>query len=371
MPPTVRLLLFSLLCLLFGGGCVGATDLDAIEVPPGFSISIYADNLADARSMALSPSGILFVGTRREGKVYALLDSNGDKRADKVFIIASGLNMPNGVAFRNGSLYVAEVNRLLRFDRIEEKLDDPGEPVVIYGDLPKDRLHGWKYLRFGPDGLLYVQVGAPCNICNPGDPYAALLRMRPDGSAREIFARGIRNTVGFDWHPETKELWFSDNGRDWLGDDLPPDELNRAPVPNLHFGFPYLHGSKVKDPEFGNQADDLILTPPAFEFHAHVAPLGIQFYTGTRFPQKYRNQLFVAQHGSWNRSVKIGYRVMAVFIDKNKVTGSEVFADGWLAGGRVSGRPVDLEMLPDGSLLVSDDMAGAIYRIAFRNPDIK
>jgi len=365
---TVRIPLFSLLFLFFSGVCDGAVNLGAIKVPPGFSISIYADNLTDARSMALSPSGTLFVGTRGEGKVYALRDSDGDMRADKVFLIASGLNMPNGVAFRNGSLYVAEVNRLLRFDRIEEKFVDPGEPIVIYDDLPKDRLHGWKYINFGPDGLLYVPMGAPCNICNPGDPYAALLRMRPDGTRREIFARGIRNTVGFDWHPETKELWFSDNGRDWLGDDLPPDELNRAPVPHLHFGFPYLHGSRVKDPEFGNQADDLTFTPPAFEFHAHVAPLGIEFNTGTMFPEKYRNQLFVAQHGSWNRSVKIGYRVMVVFIDKNKVIGSEVFARGWLSKGRVSGRPVDLEMLPDGSLLVSDDMNGTIYRIAYRNP---
>ncbi|MEJ2688824.1 MAG: sorbosone dehydrogenase family protein [Deltaproteobacteria bacterium] len=342
-----------------------AVNLDEIRLPAGFSISIYADNLPDARSLALSPSGTLFIGSRGEGKVYAVQDTNHDNRADRTYIIASGLNMPNGVAFRNGALYVAEVSRLLRFDAIEAHLDNPGRPTVVYDDLPTDRHHGWKYINFGPDGRLYIPVGTPCNICEVKDPYGTILRMQPDGSQREVFARGIRNSVGFDWNPLTGVLWFTDNGRDWLGDNLPPDELNRAPRAGLHFGFPYLHGRAVADPEFGRQGKDIVKTPPAYEFEAHVAPLGIQFYTGTMFPAKYRNQLFVAQHGSWNRSTPVGYRVVIVFIENGKATGCQVFADGWLRGDRASGRPVDLEVMADGALLISDDRAGLIYRVAY------
>ena len=293
-------LLFLLLPAI--GSCAQAIDLREITLPAGFHIAVYADQLEDARSLAISPAGTLFVGTRKEGKVYAVRDSDGDKRADRISVIAAGLNMPNGVAFRDGALYVAEVNRLLRYDDIEMHLENPGRPVVVYDDLPTDAHHGWKYIGFGPDGLLYVPVGAPCNICDAGDPYAALRRMLPDGGQREIFARGIRNTVGFDWHPVTGQLWFTDNGRDWLGDDLPPDELNVAPSPNLHFGYPYLHGREVRDPDFGSRGKDVAVTAPALEFPAHVAALGVEFYTGAMFPEKYRNQMFVAQHGSWNRS---------------------------------------------------------------------
>ena len=348
-----------------------AVELDHIRLPAGFSIGIYADGLDDARSMALSPSGTLFVGSRGAGKVYAVQDTDGDKKADRTHVVAAGLNMPNGVALRQGALYIAEINRLLRFDDIETHLDRPGQPTVIYEDLPSDRHHGWKYIHFGPDDRLYVPVGAPCNICQVKDPYGTILSMRADGSDRKVFARGIRNSVGFDWHPVTGTLWFTDNGRDWLGDNLPPDELNRAPQAGLHFGYPYLHGRAVADPEFGKKGQDIKKTPPALEFEAHVAALGVQFYTGSMFPAKYRNQLFVAQHGSWNRSTPIGYRLVSVFIDDGRVTDYQVFADGWLREGRASGRPVDLEVMADGSLLVSDDRAGVIYRITYHQKSVE
>ncbi len=341
--------------------------VEKIKLPSGFTISIYTGDVPGARSMALSPAGTLFVGTRDEGKVYAIRDLNHDGRADQVIIIARGLNMPNGVAFRDGALYVAEVSRVLRFDNIEARLENPPQPVVVNDSFPRDRHHGWKFIRLGPDGKLYVPVGAPCNICEPGDErYASILRMNPDGSGLEVFARGIRNTVGFDWHPGTRELWFTDNGRDMLGDDRPPDELNYAPQKGMHYGFPYCHGSNIADPEFGRKHNCSEFTPPAIELGPHVASLGMRFYTGTMFPPEYRNQIFIAEHGSWNRTRPIGYRVTLVQLQGNRAVKYEVFAEGWLEGERPWGRPVDVQVMPDGALLVSDDYAGAIYRIAYR-----
>ncbi len=344
-----------------------ALPLEKIQLPPGFKISIYAREVPNARSMTLSPGGILFVGTRRAGKVYAVIDRDKDYRADEVLTIASGLNMPNGVAFRNGALYVAEVSRVLRFDNIEARLRNPPRPVIVNDSFPTDRHHGWKFIRFGPDSMLYVPVGAPCNVCEREDPrYASIMRMNPDGTGLEIFAHGVRNTVGFDWHPVTKELWFTDNGRDWMGDDLPPDELNYAPHKGMHFGFPYCHGKNIPDPEFGKKRGCADFTPPAMELGPHVAALGMRFYTGNMFPKEYRNQIFIAEHGSWNRSVPIGYRITLVRLKDNKAVSYEVFAEGWLQGKRAWGRPVDLEVMPDGSLLVSDDRAGVIYRIFYQ-----
>jgi len=346
-------------------GCSKALPLDSIRLPPGFRIAVYASGVPGARSMVLGTHGTLFVGTRNRGKVYAVLDRDGNHQADKVFTIAEGLNMPNGVAFRNSSLYVAEVNRILRFDRIEEKLEMPGKPVTVIDTFPTDRSHGWKFIRFGPDGLLYVPIGAPCNICDPGDPYASIHRLQPDGTGLEVFARGVRNTVGFDWHPETGELWFTDNGRDWLGDDLPPDELNLAPRPGLHFGYPAWHGKDVRDPEYGDRMGKEAFVPPALELEAHVAPLGMRFYTGTMFPVRYQNQIIIAEHGSWNRSVPVGYRLVLVRLAGNRVIDHEIFAEGWLRNGGAWGRPVDVLVLSDGSLLTSDDKAGVIYRISY------
>lgn len=348
------------------GATRGDLPLERIRVPAGFSISLFSGNVPGARSLAFGDRGTLFVGTRDQGVVYALRDVNGDGRADETRVIARGLDLPNGVAFRDGSLYVAEVSRVIRFDRIEESLDAPPRYVVVNASFPKDRHHGWKFIRFGPDGMLYVPVGAPCNVCEPPDDrYAAILRMQPDGTGLEVFARGVRNTVGFDWHPRTGELWFTDNGRDLLGDNTPPDELNRAPVPGLHFGFPYLHGKSVRDPQFGAGRDLAKFTLPEIELGPHVASLGMRFYTGTVFPAEYREQIFIAEHGSWNRSTPIGYRISLVRLRDGHAVSYETFAEGWLQGRTAWGRPVDVLVHPDGSLLVSDDQAGAIYRIAY------
>lgn len=343
--------------------------LQNIKLPSGFEISIFAENVTNARSLVLSDAQTLFVGTRNEGKVYAI-KHNGIK-AQKIYTLASGLNRPNGVAFRNGSLYVAEVNRILRYDNIEANLENPPQPVVVTDQYPKDTAHGWKFIRFGPDGLLYVPIGAPCNICEPGDPYASITRIdvdKPNPKA-EIFARGIRNTVGFDWHPKTGELWFTDNGRDHLGDDLPPEELNRASKAGQHFGYPYCHGGDIPDPDFGKKRKCEEFTPPEVKFLAHSAALGIRFYTGTSFPAEYVNQAFVAQHGSWNRSKKSGYTLLSIHypVKADEKPSYKIFAEGWLnADDSVWGRPVDVLQLADGSLLVSDDYAHVIYRIVYK-----
>jgi glucose/arabinose dehydrogenase len=365
--------LIILLPFLWGISCAPAKNkkgvyLGDITLPPGFSINIYATNVENARSLVLGDSGTLFVGTRSAGKVYAVLDRNHDARADEVITIAEGLNMPNGVAFRDGSLFVAEVNRVLRYDRIESRLKNSPKPVIVTDSFPKDPHHGWKFIRFGPDGKLYVPVGAPCNVCERINPiYASITRLNTDGSIPEIFAHGVRNTVGFDWHPNTGELWFTDNGRDWLGDDLPPDELNRASQKGMHFGFPYCHGGTIADPEFGSKRKCEEFVPPSIALGPHVAALGMRFYTGTMFPDLYRNQIFIAEHGSWNRTSPIGYRISLVRLLGNQAISYDVFVEGWLKNGSAWGRPVDVLVMPDGALLVSDDRAGVIYRISYNN----
>jgi len=344
----------------------GATEtrLETIRLPPGFRIATYAE-APNARSMTIGEKGTLFVGTRK-GEVYAVLPGETAEGTHRVLTIARNLRSPNGVAFRGSALYVAEIHRILRYDGIESRLSSPPAPVVVSASFPKDEHHGWKFIRFGPDGMLYIPVGAPCNICERDDPrYAAIHRMRPDGTGMELFASGVRNTVGFDWSPDTSELWFTDNGRDRMGDDRPPDELNRAPGKGLHFGFPYVHGKNLPDPEFGARGKPAGFTPPEWELPAHVASLGMRFYTGRMFPPGYRGQVFIAEHGSWNRSKPIGYRISRVRLQGNRAAGYEVFADGWLQGGRAWGRPVDVQVMPDGSLLVSDDTAGMIYRISW------
>ena len=343
-----------------------AQQLDEIRLPPGFRISVYASNVVNARSMVLSPNGTLFVGSRNAGNVYAVLDRDKDNAADEVITVARGLDSPNGVALRDGALYVAEVNRVLRYDNIEANLRNAPPPVVVNDGFPSDRSHGWKFIRFGPDDMLYVPVGGPCNACKRDDErYASIMRMKPDGTGLEVFASGVRNTVGFDWHPETRELWFTDNGRDLLGDDLPPDELNHAPEAGMHFGFPYCHGGDIPDPDFGDERKCEEFTAPAMKLGPHVAALGMRFYTGSMFPDQYRNQIFIAEHGSWNRSTPIGYRITLVRVENGQAKSYEVFAEGWLQGGSAWGRPVDVLVMPDGSILVSDDRAGMIYRIDY------
>ena len=339
--------------------------LGDIRLPPGFVIETYA-RVPGARSLALGSGGTVFVGSLQGGRVHAVRPPV-DGRPPRVTVLAEGLRAPNGVAFRDGALYVAEISRILRYDDVEKRLDERPKPVIVSDRFPSDQHHGWKYIAFGPDGWLYVPVGAPCNVCEPDpDRYALLARIRPDGSGYEVFARGIRNTVGFDWHPETRELWFNDHGRDHLGDDLPSCELNHAPRVGLHFGFPYCHQGDTPDPEFGARRSCGEFVPPAWKLGGHVAPDGLRFYTGTQFPPEYRHRAFIAQHGSWNRSRKSGYRVVSAEIRDGRVVRVEPFAEGWLQGERHWGRPVDLLVMPDGSLLVSDDHAGAIYRISHR-----
>jgi glucose/arabinose dehydrogenase len=341
--------------------------LDRIKLPAGFRIDVYATGVENARSMALSPGGTLFVGTREDGRVYAIVDRNKDQRGDQVLTLAKGLNMPNGVAFRDGALYVAEISRVLRFDDIEDRLTSPPKPVVITDSLPTEKHHGWKFIAFGPDGMLYVPVGGPCNSCERKDPrFGSITRMKPDGSGAEVYAHGVRNSVGFDWHPRTGALWFTDNGRDLLGDDVPPDELNRATGPGQHFGFPYCFGGSIADPEFGGKRPCSEFRAPEMKLGAHVASLGMRFYTGRMFPAEYHNQIFIAEHGSWNRSRKSGYRITLVRLEGDRAVKYEPFGEGWLQGQDEWGRPVDVLVMPDGALLVSDDRAGAIYRISYR-----
>jgi glucose/arabinose dehydrogenase len=339
--------------------------LDRIKLPPGFTIEQVAQ-VPQARAMAWGARGTLFVGSKGD-KVFAVtLPATGGARAGDVRVVAKDLSMPVGVAFRDGALYVSSIDRVVRLDDIERRLDSPPSPIVVSDRFPSDRHHGWKFIAFGPDGKLYVPVGAPCNVCDR-DGYASIMRMNPDGSGLEVVARGVRNTVGFDWHPQTRELWFTDNGRDMLGDDLPPDELNRLAKSGQHYGFPYCHGGSIADPEFGRSGNCGDFVPPVQNLGPHVAALGMRFYTGSQFPAEYRNQIFIAEHGSWNRSRKIGYRVSLVKIDaEGRAAAYLPFAEGWLDGERSWGRPADVLVAPDGSLLVSDDQAGAIYRIRHR-----
>jgi glucose/arabinose dehydrogenase len=357
-----RLIVFTLMA--FGWLAQAAADslpIAGLKLPPGFEIELFA-RVPNARQMALGKT-TLFVGSMRAGKVYAI----PLKGARKPVVIADGLNMPVGVAFRDGDLYVSAVSRILRLRNIESRLKLPPRPEVVSNAFPGDTHHGWKFIAFGPDGKLYVPVGAPCNICEPDpDRYAAITRLDVSSGKIEVMARGVRNTVGFDWQPQSGELWFTDNGRDWLGDDAPPDELNRLGQPGQHFGYPYCHGGTIADPEFGQARRCAEFVPPVQNLGAHVASLGMRFYTGTAFPARYRNAIFIAEHGSWNRSSKSGYRVGVVRLQGNRPVSYEAFVSGWQQGESAWGRPADVLVMPDGSLLVSDDHAGAIYRVVYR-----
>ncbi len=344
--------------------------LRKIKLPPGFNISLFASHLIHPRQMCIAPSGTVFLGTMegKNGVVYALPDKNHDGVADEAIIIARDLFQPNGVALKDGNLYIAEINRITRLDDIENHLKNPPKLQVVAGNLPDKTHHGWKYIRIGPDGRLYVPQGAPCNVCEPEPGFGMLSSMKADGTDRQIIARGIRNTVGFDWDPLTKKLWFTDNGRDMLGDDKPPDELNCMIAPGMHFGFPYRWGDNQPDPQYGSKAPTgVTFTPPAMCLGPHVASLGMRFYNGANFPKEYNHKIFIAEHGSWNRSKKIGYRVTMVTVDGDKAIKYEPFATGWLndATQEVLGRPVDIGITQDGAMLVSDDYSGNIYRISY------
>lgn len=331
--------------------------LEKIKLPDGYKIEVYADNIENARAMDFAEDRTLFVGSRNAGNVYAIKDG-------QVLLIDKGLAMPSGLDYYEGDLYVGAISTIYRYPGILTNLENPKREVVTQM-FPSDTWHGWKYIRFGPDGKLYVPVGAACNVCDSVNPiYASINRINKDGSEYELFAEGVRNTVGFDFHPETGELWFTDNGRDMMGNDIPPEEVNRAPQKGLHFGFPYLHGSSVKDPVFWSKRPRKTdFTLPEWEIQAHSAALGMCFYTGEMFDEKYKNGIFIAEHGSWNRDSKVGYLVSFVTIENNKEVDYEVFASGWLEGEDFWGRPADVRVGPDGALYVADDFANCIYRI--------
>lgn len=355
--------------LLFGGVCAptirsGPPELARIKLPEGFGIGVFAEGVTNARAMCWGDRGTLFVGSRAEGVVHALTDTDRDGQADIHRIIARDLRMPAGVAFRKGSLYVSAVDRILRYDSIEDRLEDPPAPIVLPQMFPAEDHHGWKFIAFGPDDRLYVPVGAPCNNCLSEDSlFATITSMTADGKDLRIEAHGVRNTVGFDWRPGTGELWFTDNGRDWMGDDAPDCELDRLDTRGLHFGYPYCHGGTVPDPRYGGERSCSDFTPPAQALAAHVAALGMRFYTGTTLGPAWRGRVFIAEHGSWNRSLPVGYRVSTVRLEGSRAVAYEPFASGWLHEGQAWGRPADVLVAPDGALLVSDDLAGAIYRI--------
>ena len=350
------------------GGGQGGAPVSRITVPAGFRVTAFTSAVPGARSLALGAKGTVFVGTQ-SGAVYAVVDRDHDGTADQVYTLAKGLDMPNGVAFRQGALYVAEVSRVRRYDAIEDRLSAPPEPVTVVDGLPGEHHHGWKFIAFGPDDLLYVPVGAPCNVCESSDArFASILRFRPDGTPVDTMAHGVRNSVGFDWEPGSGTFWFTDNGRDLLGDDVPPDELNRAAVAGRHYGFPACHAGTIVDPVFAKGRDCRTFEPPAIALGPHVAAIGMRFYRGSMFPEEYRGQIFIAEHGSWNRSRKIGYRVSLVRVKDGQAVSYQPFAQGWLQGEQAWGRPADVQELPDGSLLVSDEKAGAIYRITYARP---
>ena len=376
--------LFLALSFLFTLSPVFAAEqvfpLESISMPMGFKISIFA-TVPGARSMALGEDGTLYVGSGGLSgavkKVYAVRDLDKNGTGEDVTVLADDLNSPNGVAYRNGDLYVGEISRIVVFKGIGKRIAKNAKFNVFNTSFPEDTHHGWKFIRFAPDGSLFVPVGAPCNICLKEPTYAALYKLSPDGKTKTLVANGIRNTVGFDFHPVSGDLFFTENGRDRLGDDVPPDELNTLakkewmspPEPRPHFGYPYCHGKKVKDPDFGDKRGCSEFRPPALELGPHVAALGMRFYTGKSFPVEYRNQIFIAEHGSWNRSKPIGYRISLARRNTGGAWEYSTFAAGWLnEDGSRWGRPVDVEVAPDGSLYVSDDYAGAIYKITYGKP---
>jgi glucose/arabinose dehydrogenase len=341
----------------------GEMPVNKIRVPQGFKVELWAHGISNARAMTWGDKGTLFVSSRVAGNVYAIVD-RGNSREVKT--IAKGLTQPNGVAFKNGTLYVAEISRITKLEGIEDRLDNPPTAVVVYDLLPRDLPHGWKYLSFGPDGKLYFNIGAPCNICQPPETHAAIVRINPDGTGFEYYARGVRNSVGHDFHPLTNELDFTVHGRDWLGEDVPSDTLSHAPRAGLHFGYPYCHQGDILDPVFAQGRSCSEFAPPLLKTGPHVAGNGIKFYRGNMFPAEYKNRAFLAQRGSWNRTEMTGFRVMMVTLAPGQAPRYEVFAEGWKQGSTFWGRPVYVLEMKDGSMLISDDFAGAIYRVSYQ-----
>jgi glucose/arabinose dehydrogenase len=343
---------------------VNELQIDKLKVPSGFKIEVWASGMVNARTMTESPNGTIYVGTRFPGNVYAVVTKDGKR---EVKIIAKGLHRPNGVVFTNGSLYVAELSRIIRYDNIEKNLDNPPAPVVVFDALPKDEPHGWKYLKLSPDGkYLYFQIGTPANIVVPPSTHATINRLNLKTNKMEVVATGVRNSVGMDFHPTTKQLWFTNMGRDWAGEDLPNDTLNRLSKKGMNFGYPFCHQGDWLDPDFGKGRSCDEFEKPELKLGAHVSPIGMSFYNGVQFPKEYKGNIFIAEYGSWNKTKKAGYQVVRVVLDdKNKPVKIEPFVTGWLQGETYWGRPADVHVLKDGSMLISDGEAGAIYRVSY------
>jgi len=339
-------------------------NLKKIKLPPGFKIEVYASGLPEARQMAWGPNGTLFVGSYQATNVYAVTDEDG-KRTVKT--ILKGLNMPTGLAVQDGALYVIAIDKLLRYDNVEANLDHMPAPVVAYDDMPPYVAHGWKYIVADKGGSMYLPFGPPFNVGIPPTSVSQIRHVDPKTGLAEIVALGVRNSVGGDIDPRSGDYWFTENARDWMSDDIPSDKLNHITKIGQHFGYPYCHEGDIPDPKFarGHSCDEF--TPPVVKLGAHVAPLGMKFYTGSQFPAEYKNNIFIAEHGSWNRHKYQGARIDRVVVDADgKNAHQEVFAQGWLSGDQdYSGRPTDVLQAKDGSLLVADDWAGAIYRISY------
>ena len=339
-------------------------NLKAVKLPKGFKIEVYASGVNSARQMAWGDKGTLFVGSFGVGTVYAITDKGGKK---EVKTVLTGLKMPTGVAFRDGALYVADIDKILKYENAEASLDKMPQGKVVYGDMPNYVAHGWKYLTFDKEGRLYVPFGPPCNVCLPPTSLSQVRRVNPDTGEAELIAIGVRNSVGGAIDPRSGDYWFSENARDWVSDDMPSDKLNHVAKIGAHYGYPYCHQGDMLDPKYGKGHKCSDFTPPALKLGAHVAPLGMKFYSGKQFPAEYANNPFIAEHGSWNRHKYQGARIMRVTTDPaGKNVKQEVFASGWINGDQsYTGRPADILLAPDGSMLVADDWAGAIYRISY------
>jgi glucose/arabinose dehydrogenase len=341
-----------------------AALIKKIQLPPGFKIEVWAPGVLAARQMAWGDKGTLFVGSFGLGNVYAITEKDGKR---EVKTVLKGLNMPTGIAFENGALYVAAVNRIIRYDNAEANLDHLGEGTVVYDDMPSYAAHGWKYLAPDKDGWFYVPLGPPFNIGIPPTSNSQIRRVDPKTGNAEIVALGVRNSVGGDVDPRSGRYWFTENARDWLGDDIPSDKLNMISRLGEHFGYPYCHEGDIPDPKFAMGHKCSEFTPPVYKLGAHVAPLGMKFYTGDQFPAEYKNSILIAEHGSWNRHKYQGGRIVRITVDPDgKNAKQDVFATGWIEGDQgYLGRPDDIILAKDGSILVADDWAGAIYRISY------
>jgi glucose/arabinose dehydrogenase len=354
----------------FTGRAASELPLNKLKLPPGFKIEVWAEGVPEARSLALGDKGTVFAGNRNLKDVYAIVDRGGKREVKKIL---TGLNSPNGVAFSKGTLYVAERHRITRYDGIEDRLDSPPEPKVVIDNLDPSTQpgHFWKFIAFGPDGKLYFNIGSPGNIVVPNYTQASINRVDPRTGVMENIVHGARNSVGFDWNPKTKQLWFTNHARDWVSDDLPNDTLHRVTHKNMNFGYPFCHQGDFLDPEFGKGRSCKEFDAPALKLGPHIAPLGMRFYTGKMFPAEYQNNIFIAMHGSWNRSTKQGYNVMRVALDdKGNATALQPFLEGFLTDEKADppmwGRPVDVMLMRDGAMLVSDDYNGIIYRISYK-----